>query len=66
MYLNHFLNTGIVMENTKGVALVRMEDGREVYQPKIAFLRMKKAGRDVELIAEALTREELDKKLGRC
>lgn len=53
------------MENTKGVALVRMEDGREAYQPKIAYLRMKNAGRNVELIAEAPTKEELDKKLRR-
>ena len=52
-------------ENTKGVALVKMESGEKVYQPKIAYLRMKKAGRKVELIAEAPTREELDEKLRR-
>jgi len=51
------------MEKTIGIALVRMENGKEVYQPKITYLRMKNAGRNVILIAEASTKEELDKKL---
>ena len=53
------------MEKTKGIALVRLENGKEVYQPKISYLRMKNAGRNVTLIAEASTKEELDKKLRR-
>ena len=52
-------------KNTKGIALVKMENGEKVYQPKIVYLRMKKAGRNVELIAEASDREELDNKLRR-
>ena len=54
-------------ENTKGIALVRMADGNEVYQPKITYLRMKyaKNPRNVILIAEAPTLEELKKKIGR-
>lgn len=53
------------MENTKGICLIRMENGREIYQPKTAYLRMKKAGRIVELIEEAPNMEELKRKLGR-
>ena len=53
------------METIKGVCLVRMEDGQDKYYTKYIYLRMKKAGRKVKLIAEAPTREELDKKLGR-
>ena len=53
------------MENTKGVALVKMEDGQEKYYTKYNYLQMKRAGRNVELVAEAPTREELDKKLRR-
>lgn len=53
------------MEKTTGIALVRMENGKEVYQPKISCLRMKNAGRNVILVAEAPTKEELDNKLRR-
>ena len=54
-------------ENKKGIAFVRMADGKEVYQPKITYLRMKYAinPRNVILIAEATTLEELKKKLSR-
>ncbi len=53
------------MENTKGVALVKMEDGQEKYYTKYNYLQMKKAGRNIELVAEAPTKDELDKKLRR-
>jgi hypothetical protein len=46
-------------EDTKGVVLVRYEDGREKILPKIAYLRMKKAGRQVILLKEGLHRNEL-------
>lgn len=49
------------MKTTKGVALVKMEDGQEKYYTKYIYLRMKKAGRNIELVAEAPTKEELDK-----
>ena len=39
-------------EETKGVALVRYEDGTEKLLPKIAYLRMKKAGRKITLLKE--------------
>jgi hypothetical protein len=52
------------MENTKGVVLVKMEDDQEKYYTKYIYLRMKKAGRNIELIAEAPSIEELKKKLG--
>jgi hypothetical protein len=39
-------------EETKGVALVKYEDGKEKLVPKIAYLRMKKAGRKVTLLKE--------------
>jgi hypothetical protein len=39
-------------EETKGVALVRYEDGKEIFVPKIAYLRMIKAGRKVTLLKE--------------
>jgi hypothetical protein len=32
-------------EETKGVVLVRYEDGTEKLLPKVTYLRMKKAGR---------------------
>jgi len=53
------------MKDTKGVCIVKMENGREVYHTKINYCRMKKAKRNVELIDEAPTIEELDKKLRR-
>ena len=52
------------MEGIKGACLIRMEDGRNVYQTKNAYLKMKKAGRNVKLIAEACTIEELNKLRG--
>jgi hypothetical protein len=39
-------------EEPKGVALVRYENGKEILMPKIAYLRMKKAGRKVTLLKE--------------
>ena len=39
-------------EETKGVVLVRYENGEEKLLPKIAYLRMKKAGRKVTLLKE--------------
>jgi len=42
-----------------------MEDGQEKHYTKYIYLQMKKAGRNVELVAEAPTIEELNKKLGR-
>jgi len=53
------------MENTKGVCLVRMENGENVYHYKINYLRMKRAGRNVCLLAEAPTMEELNEKIGK-
>jgi hypothetical protein len=47
----------------KGVVLMRDESGKEVYQTKHIYLRMKDAGKDVELIVEAATIEELNVKL---
>jgi hypothetical protein len=37
---------------TKGVVLVRYEDGTEKLLPKVAYLRMKKAGRKITLLKE--------------
>jgi len=56
---------GEFMENTKGVTLIKMEDGQEKYYTKYNYLLMKKAGRSIELVAEAPTKDELDKKLRR-
>jgi len=53
------------MEDTKGVCLVRKGKEQPKYYRKINYLRMKRAGRDVELIEEALTLKELKEKLGR-
>jgi len=39
-------------EEIKGVVLVRYEDGKEKLLPKIAYLRMKKAGRNITLLKE--------------
>lgn len=46
----------------KGVVIVRLEDGREVVQTKYIYLRMKNAGRKVEMVKEASTKEELLRK----
>ena len=43
----------------RGVALVRFEDGTEKIMPKIAYLRMKEAGRNVVLVKEALRYTDL-------
>jgi len=56
---------GEFMENTKGVTLVKMEDGQKKYYTKYNYLQMKKAGRNIELVAEAPTKDELDNKLRR-
>ena len=42
------------IEKTKGVVLVRYEDGTEKILPKITYLRMKKAGRKIVLLKEGL------------
>jgi hypothetical protein len=42
-----------------------MEDGKEKYYTKYNYLMMKRAGRNVELVAEATNKEELDEKLRR-
>jgi hypothetical protein len=39
-------------EETKGVVLVRYEDGTEKLLPRITYLRMKKAGRKITLLKE--------------
>jgi hypothetical protein len=39
-------------EGAKGVVLVKYENGTEKLLPKIAYLRMKKAGRKVTLLKE--------------
>lgn len=44
---------------TRGVVLVRYEDGTEKMLPKIAYLRMKKSGRKVVLLKEAVRYNEL-------
>ena len=46
-------------DETKGVVLIRYLDGTEKILPKIAYLRMKKAGRCVILLKEALHSYEL-------
>lgn len=55
----------LVRRIVKGVVLIKDEKGQEVYQTKYIYLRMKNAGRDVELIAEAPSIKELQKKLRR-
>jgi len=47
------------MVQEKGVVLVRLEDGRDVVQTKHIYLRMKNAGRKIELIKEAEFASEL-------
>jgi len=46
-------------EKTKGVVLVRYEDGKEKILPKIVYLKMKKAGRNIILLKEASHWNEL-------
>jgi hypothetical protein len=41
-------------DETKGVVLVRYEDGTEKILPKVTYLRMKKAGRKITLLKEGL------------
>ena len=44
---------------TRDVVLVRYEDGTKKMLPKIAYLRIKKAGRKVELLKEGVRYEDL-------
>lgn len=46
-------------KDRKGVVLVRLEDGKEVIYTKYIYLKMKKAGRNVVLLKEAKTIENL-------
>jgi hypothetical protein len=46
-------------EKTKGVALVKYEDGTEKMIPRVAYLKMKKAGRKVTLLKEGLHWKDL-------
>jgi hypothetical protein len=39
-------------EETKGVVLVRYEDGTEKILPKVTYLRMKRARRKITLLKE--------------
>jgi hypothetical protein len=41
-------------EDSKGVVLVRYENGNKVTLPKTVYLRMKKAGRKITLLKEGL------------
>jgi hypothetical protein len=56
-------NTEIIavvnMVQEKGVVLVRLENGKEVVQTKYIYLRMKHAGRKIELVKEAEHASEL-------
>ncbi|MEM3828476.1 MAG: hypothetical protein QXP36_04595 [Conexivisphaerales archaeon] len=47
-------------QKTKGVVLVRYEDGTEKILPKITYLRMKKSGRRIILLKEGLHWNELE------
>lgn len=47
----------------KGVVLIRDENGKESIQTKHIYLRMKNAGRKIQLLEETSTVEELQKKL---
>ena len=47
------------MVQEKGVVLVRLENGKVVYQTRYIYLRMKNAGRNVELVKEAEHASEL-------
>ena len=49
------------LTNVKGVVLVRYEDGKEKILTKYIYLKMKNSGRNIELIKEAPTVEELVK-----
>jgi len=53
------------LTETKGVVLIRDEEGNEKIYTKYIYLRMKNAGRKIELLKEALTVEELQRKLRR-
>ena len=46
-------------EETKGVVLVKYEDGIEKVLPRITYLRMKKSGRNIVLLKEGLHWDEL-------
>lgn len=46
-------------DKIRGVALVRFEDGTEKMMPRIAYFKMKKAGRNVALVKEALRYTDL-------
>jgi len=46
-------------EESKGVVLVRYEDGTEKLLPKITYLRMLKAGRKITLLKEGKHWNEL-------
>ena len=46
-------------KRVKGVALVRYEDGTEKMMPRVAYLKMKEAGRKVTLLKEGLRWEDL-------
>jgi len=46
-------------EDKKGAVLVRLEDGKEVMYTKYIYLKMKKAGRNVEKVREAKTVDKL-------
>lgn len=47
----------------KGVVAIRYENGKVITLPKSAYLKMKNAGRKVDLVEEASTNEELREKL---
>ncbi|MCL5876756.1 MAG: hypothetical protein M1540_02980 [Candidatus Bathyarchaeota archaeon] len=47
------------MGHEKGVVLVRLENGEKVVQTKYIYLRMKNAGRKIEMIKEAEHASEL-------
>lgn len=46
-------------EDSKGVVLVRYEDGTKKVIPEITYLRMKKSGRKLILLKEGLHWNEL-------
>ena len=47
------------IEKTKGVVLVKYEDGTNKILTKAVYLRMKKSGRKIVLLKEGLHWEEL-------
>jgi len=50
------------LNKIKGVVLIRDEEGKESIQTRYIYLKMKNSGRKIELVEEASTVEELQRK----